>query len=94
MKPHLRILVVFALVFCVLGPSRVSASTFLVLNRGAGSLRAAIAAASSGDTITFAAGLQGTVRLTSGELLISDSVAINGPGANKISVSLPPPHWR
>src|SRR5262249_19808138 len=29
----------------------------------------------------------GTIKLTSGELLITDSVTINGPGANKLSVS-------
>jgi hypothetical protein len=63
-------------------------STFTVLNlndSGPGSLRAGIASAD--DTITFAAGLHGTITLTSGELLISNSVMINGPGANKLSVS-------
>ncbi|MFI5458684.1 MAG: beta strand repeat-containing protein [Isosphaerales bacterium] len=63
-------------------------STFTVTNlldSGAGSLRAGIL---SGDsTIAFARGLHGTVTLTSGELLISDSVTINGPGANHLSVS-------
>ena len=51
----------------------------------AGSLRAAI---NSGDnTIAFAKGLHGTITLTSGELLIGNSVTINGPGANQLSVS-------
>ena len=36
---------------------------------------------------TFANGLHGTITLTSGELLITDSVTINGPGANQLSVS-------
>ena len=54
---------------------------------GAGSLRAAIAIAHSGDTIDFAQGLHGTITLTSSDLPISDSVTINGPGANKLSVS-------
>jgi hypothetical protein len=50
-----------------------------------GSLRAAI---SSGDSsIAFAPGLHGTITLTNGELPISNSVSINGPGANKLSVS-------
>ena len=32
-------------------------------------------------------GLRGTITLTSGELLVTDSVTINGPGANQLSVS-------
>ncbi len=63
-------------------------STFTVMNlndSGSNSLRAAIA---SGDTtIDFAHGLHGTITLTSGDLPISDSVTIDGPGANKLSVS-------
>ena len=68
-------------------------STFTVLNRndsGPGSLRAEIAAANANpgaDTIVFDNGVNGTIKLTSGELLITDSVTINGPGANKLSVS-------
>ncbi len=62
-------------------------STFMVTNlndTGAHSLRAGI---QSGDaTIAFAPGLHGTIALKS-ELLISDSVTINGPGANDLSVS-------
>src|SRR5208282_3776631 len=52
-----------------------------------GSLRAAI---NSGDnTIAFAPGLHGTITLNSlsGELPINHSVTINGPGANRLSVS-------
>src|ERR1700682_4522709 len=67
---------------------------FLVSNlndSGVGSLRAAIAAANAAapgpNEIDFAAGLHGTITLTSGELLITRSVTINGPGANKLSVS-------
>jgi len=65
-------------------------STFPVTNlfdSGAGSLRAAVAAAGNGDTINFAKGLHGTITLTSGQLSISNSVSIDGPGANKLSVS-------
>src|SRR5262249_28492212 len=68
-------------------------STFLVTNlsdTGNGSLRAEIAAANAhpgGDEIDFAAGLTGVITLTSGELLITDSVTINGPGASLLSVS-------
>lgn len=45
---------------------------------GPGSLRAAIAQAAPGDTITFAPGL-GPITLTSGELVITQSLTIEGP---------------
>lgn len=57
---------------------------------GPDSLRQAIldANANNGaDTITFQAGLTGTITLTSGELLISDDVTITGPGARLLTVS-------
>jgi hypothetical protein len=63
-------------------------STFTVLNlndSGPGSLRAAIA--SGDDTIDFAKHLHGTITLRTGELLITDSVTINGPGAKQLTVS-------
>jgi hypothetical protein len=63
-------------------------SAFTVMNlndSGPGSLRAGVA--SGDDTIGFAAGLHGNITLTSGELLITRSVTINGPGANKLAVS-------
>src|SRR5439155_20250069 len=48
---------------------------------GAGSLRAAIAGAHSGDTIVFDPGLNGqTIALTSDELAIRKSLDIEGPG--------------
>jgi len=51
---------------------------------GAYSLRAGI---QSGDsTIQFTGGLHGTITLTS-ELLINDSVTINGPGEDHLTVS-------
>ena len=54
---------------------------------GLGSLRAAIASASSGDTIVFAPRLDGqTISLTTGELAIARSVTINGPGAGLLNV--------
>src|SRR4051794_3432793 len=63
-------------------------STLTVTNNhdsGTGSLRAAIAAAASGDTIDFAPSLDGrTIRLTSGELAISTSLDIEGPGAHRL----------
>jgi hypothetical protein len=66
-------------------------STLTVVNNhdsGAGSLRADIAAAHSGDTIAFAPSLDGqTITLTSGELLIKQSLTIAGPGASQLTVS-------
>jgi hypothetical protein len=66
-------------------------STLTVLNNhdsGAGSLRAAIAGAKSGDTIVFAPVLDGqTIALTSGELAISKSLDIEGSGASLLAIS-------
>jgi len=53
---------------------------------GPGSLRAAIAAAPSGATIEFAKGIH-TITLTSGELAITKSLDIEGPGASKLTIS-------
>ena len=54
---------------------------------GAGSLRDAIATANNGDTIVFAAGVTGTITLSSGQLTVNSDVTISGPGANVLSVS-------
>ena len=67
-------------------------STLTVRNlhdSGTDSLRAALTTANAhaGDTIEFANGLHGTIMLTSGELLITANVTINGPGANWLSIS-------
>ena len=52
------------------------------------SLRAEIAAAKTGDTIAFAPSLNGqTITLTSGELLITQSLTIDGPGAGNLTIS-------
>ncbi len=57
------------------------------LDNGAGSLRAALAAAHNGDTIAFAGGLKGsTIALTSGALHVTASVTITGPGAGMLTV--------
>src|SRR5882672_7571524 len=53
---------------------------------GSGTLRAALAGASSGDTID-ATGLSGTILLTSGELGVSNSVTIIGPGPGTLAVN-------
>jgi predicted outer membrane repeat protein len=58
------------------------------LDSGAGSLRAEIAAAKNKDTIVFAPSLNGqAITLTSGQLEISKSVTIQGPGAGQLTVS-------
>jgi uncharacterized repeat protein (TIGR01451 family) len=70
-----------------------SAATFTVTNlndTGPGSLRDAITqanGAAGADVITFQPGLTGTITLATGQLLISDSVDIQGPGAATILVS-------
>ncbi|HEX2642246.1 MAG TPA: IPTL-CTERM sorting domain-containing protein [Thermoanaerobaculia bacterium] len=69
------------------------AATFTVTNlddAGAGSLRQAIEdanGAAGADTITFDPGLNGAITLTSGQLSITDSVDIQGPGAATLAVT-------
>src|SRR5260221_60508 len=53
---------------------------------GAGTLRAALASAANGDTID-ASGVTGTILLTSGELLVPNSVTILGPGPANLAVN-------
>ncbi len=68
------------------------AATYTVSNTndsGSGSLRDAIAQANANpgaDTIVFS-GVSGTITLTSGELTITDSVTITGPGAGSLAIS-------
>src|ERR1700694_3925214 len=73
------------------GAGHICAATLTVTttaDSGAGSLRAAIAAASDGDTIQFDAALNGqTITLTSGELAINKNITISGPGPNLLTVS-------
>jgi hypothetical protein len=55
---------------------------------GPGSLRQALADALDGDTIDFNSSLNGqTITLTSGQLVVDKSVAINGPGAPNLAVN-------
>ncbi len=62
-------------------------ATFMVnslADTGSGSLREALLAANAApgpDNIVFQAGLSGNISLSTGELLITDSVAISGAGA-------------
>jgi hypothetical protein len=52
---------------------------------GPGSLRQALADANYGDTINFA--VTGTIGLTSGELLVNNSITISGPGPASIALN-------
>lgn len=54
---------------------------------GSGSLRQALADASPGDTIGFSLTYPVTITLTSGELAITKSLTLLGPGAENLAVS-------
>ena len=66
------------------------AATITVTNTndsGPGSLRQALTDANDGDTIQFDPALNGqTITLTSGELVVADSITISGPGPNSLTV--------
>jgi hypothetical protein len=66
-------------------------STLTVLNTadsGPGSLRAEVAAAHTNDVIVFSPTLGGpTINLTTGELDITTSLKIQGPGAGRLTIS-------
>jgi hypothetical protein len=53
---------------------------------GAGTLRATLGSANNGDTINFALPTPAKITLTSGELVVSNSVNILGPGTNNLAV--------
>lgn len=77
-----------ALLFLMLGGRASQAATITVVNlndSGAGSLRQAIADATSGDTIDFA--VTGTITLTSGVIGINKNLIIAGPGASSLTIS-------
>lgn len=81
----------FLAVFAIVGflvPSSSRAATINVTSTadsGAGSLRDAIAAASSGDSINIS--VTGTITLTGGTLTIAKSLIITGPGASELAIS-------
>jgi hypothetical protein len=53
---------------------------------GPGSLRDALASAADGDTID-AASVTGIITLTNGELLVTNSISINGPGPDLLALN-------
>src|SRR5260370_16079840 len=61
-----------------------SANVTTTADSGPGSLRAAIASALPGDTISFS--VTGTISLTSGELSITNPLTIAGPGPDQLTV--------
>ncbi|WGV26541.1 choice-of-anchor Q domain-containing protein [Halotia branconii] len=57
-------------------------------DNGSGSLREAIASAGAGDTIKFASGLANkTIKLTSGKLVITEDIKIDGSEAANLKIS-------
>ncbi len=67
------------------------AATLTVTNKnnsGAGSFRQAIIDAAPGDTINFAAGLNGALLLNTSTLAINKSLTIIGPGANVLRLEM------
>src|SRR5947209_7477623 len=58
-----------------------------IADKGAGSLRADIAAAQNGDTIVFAPSLNGQTITLKSELFINKNLTITGPGAGQLTVS-------
>src|SRR2546427_4995679 len=78
MKTRLQLVAVFLAV----GVIHLNAATINVTNiadSGAGTLREALASAADGDTID-ATGISGAITLITGEVVVSNSVAILGPG--------------
>ena len=73
--------------------STATPATFMVSNlndSGTGSLRQAILDANvnpGDDIISFSSALTGVIALTSGQLTITDSLIMEGPGANALSIS-------
>jgi hypothetical protein len=72
--------------------SRIAPAAFIVTNlnpNGSGSLRDAIVQANENpgsDLIVFRKGLTGTIAVVGGEMQITDTLTIKGPGASKLTL--------
>jgi hypothetical protein len=89
MKTRFPLIAAFLLVAPAFLPVAVHAATITVTStadNGSGTLRAALASATDGDAID-ATGVAGTILLTSGELLVTNSVTITGPGPANLAVN-------
>src|ERR1700677_1896237 len=78
-----------ALVIALWGNLDIAASTVVVTNMadgGPGSLRFTLQHALQGETIDLT-GLSGTITLTSGQIVITSSVNIVGPGPTNLAIS-------
>ena len=75
-------------VMLALPSAALAATVTTTADSGAGSLRAAIAASAAGDTINFDPSLNGqTITLTSGPLMVTQSLTISGPGAGNLTIT-------
>ena len=87
-KPNSITLAAACLVLLCAMPVNLRAATLTVTNTadsGPGTLRAALTNVVNGDTITFS--VTGTITLTSGQLNVSNSVTLLGPGSGVLTVS-------
>src|SRR5262245_57966194 len=78
------------LAFLAAAPLQLRAGTLTVTTTAdnvSGSLRAAIKRARSGATIAFLLAAPATITLTAGELVVSKSLRILGPGAGNLTIS-------
>jgi hypothetical protein len=84
------VLLFLSLICAAVFPSASGAATITVTNTadsGNGSLRAALAAAGNNDVINFSVIVPATITLTTGELMVTANVTINGPGASNLTVT-------
>jgi hypothetical protein len=89
-----RLVIAAAFLAITVAPLRAATITVTsTADSGPGSLRYALASAADGDTID-ASSITGTILLTNGELLVTNSVDIVGPGPDLLAVSGNRSPWR